>query len=85
MALNSDAKFKEELKCCCIDDNEEFGQFSQFFLKSLKIGTLMGSFCLQYIMYEPKITKELCATTLKNDAKFEKELTCHLKMISGIL
>ena len=31
-------------------------------------------------MFEPKkCTEELCVTTLKNDAKFEEELTCALK------
>ena len=57
MALNSDAKFKEELKCCCIDDNEEFGQFSQFFLKSLKIGTLMGLFVYSILRMSQKLQR----------------------------
>ena len=40
----------------------------------------MSYFCRQYIMFEPKkSTEELCAMTLKNDAKFEEELTCALK------
>ena len=26
-----------------------------------------------------KFTEELCLVTMKNDAKFEEELTCHLK------
>ena len=30
-------------------------------------------------MFEPKSTVELCVITLKNDAKFEEELTCALK------
>ena len=38
-------------------------------LESVKIGTMMGSFCLQ----------ELCVMTMKNNAKFEEELTCHFK------
>ena len=27
-----------------------------------------------------KFTGELCVMTMKNDAKFEEELTCHLKI-----
>ena len=27
-----------------------------------------------------KFTEELCLVTMKNDAKFEEELTCHLKI-----
>ena len=27
-----------------------------------------------------KITGELCVMTMKNDAKFEEELTCHFKI-----
>ena len=26
-----------------------------------------------------KFTEELCVMTMKNDAKFEEELTCHFK------
>ena len=42
---------------------------------TLKICTLMCYFCRKYIMFEPKIAEELCVITLKNDAKFEEELT----------
>ena len=27
-----------------------------------------------------KFTEEVCLMTMKNDAKFEEELTCHLKI-----
>ena len=27
-----------------------------------------------------KFAEELCVTTIKNDAKFEEELTCHFKI-----
>ena len=29
--------------------------------------------------FYPKFTKELCAMAMKNDAKFEEELTCRSK------
>ena len=31
-----------------------------------------------------KFTEELCLMTMDNDAKFEEELTCHLKIARGI-
>ena len=39
-------------------------------LESVKIEPLMGSL---------KFTEELCVMTMKNNAKFEEELTCHFK------
>ena len=38
----------------------------------LKIGTFIGSFYTKQKMYE--------LMTMKNDAKFETELTCHFKI-----
>ena len=49
-------------------------------LESLKIGILMGSFNPKQKKYELKSTGELCVMTMKNDAKFEEELTCHFKI-----
>ena len=49
-------------------------------LGSVKIGTFMGSFCPKYKMHELKIYKGVCVMTLKNDAKFEEELTCRFKI-----
>ena len=31
-------------------------------------------------MYELKFTEELCVMAMKNDAKFEEELTCQFKI-----
>ena len=31
-----------------------------------------------------KFTEELCVMTMKNDAKFEEELTCHFKIDTTI-
>ena len=60
--------------------HEECDEFSPEHLKNLKIGTLMGSFYPKWKMYEFKITEELCVMTMKNDAKFEEELTCRFKV-----
>ena len=46
---------------------------------SLKICTLMWNVCRKYIVWSKKSTEELWVITLKNNAKFEKELTCILK------
>ena len=43
-------------------------------LKSLKIGTFMGSFYPKKKIYE--LTGELCVERKKNNATFEEELTC---------
>ena len=59
--------------------HEEYGSFTRA-LESLKIGILMGSFNPKQKKYELKSTGELCVMTMKNDAKFEEELTCHFKI-----
>ena len=43
-----------------------------------EICTLMCYFCRKYVSAK-KSTEELCVITLKNDPKFEEELTCALK------
>ena len=51
----------------------------QIFTRALdifKIGTLMGSFCPKQKKYN---LKELCVMTMKNNAKFEEQMTCHFK------
>ena len=40
----------------------------------------MRSFCPKYKMHELKFTGELCVVTLKNNEKFEEELTCQCKI-----
>ena len=40
----------------------------------------MGSFCPKQKMNKLKNYRELCVMTLKDDAKFEEELTCHFKI-----
>ena len=47
--------------------------------KSLKIRTFIGSFNPKQRIYEFKIY-EICIKTKKNDAKFEKEVTCRFKI-----
>ena len=46
---------------------------------SLKICTLMCYFCRKYIMFELKKYRGIRVITLKNNPKFEEQLTCALK------
>ena len=49
-------------------------------LEKVKIGALVESFYPKYKMHELKFTEASCVMTLKNDEKFEKELTCCFKI-----
>ena len=66
MTLKSDPKFEEKLTCGLEID---MGNFTRSF-ESVKIWTLMGSFCQKQKTFELKIY-----TTMENDAKFEEGLT----------
>ena len=54
--------------------------FHQSTFESLEIGTFIGSFYTKQKIYELKLTGELCVMTMKNHAKFEKELTSQFKI-----
>ena len=60
----------------------------QIFTRALgsgKIRTLMGSFVQSKKCMDLKFTEELCVMTMKNDATFKEELTCHFKDDMGNL
>ena len=59
--------------------HEEFGKFSPEHLKVSKLGLWWDPFVQSRKYMSLKFTEELCLVTMKNDAKFEEELTCHLK------
>ena len=49
-------------------------------LESLKISTLIGSFCAKYLMFDlKKVQRSQYFMTLKRDAKFKEKLTCGLE------
>ena len=77
MALNIDATFEGKLTCAFKNDMRNLANFHQSMFESLKIGTLMGSFYPKQKIYELKFT--VCVMTMKNDTKFEEELTCQFK------
>ena len=47
--------------------------------KSVKIGTFWDPVVLSRKCMSLTFTEELCVRTMKNNAKFEEELTCHFK------
>ena len=55
---------------------EEFGKFSPEHTNVSKLGLSLGHFIQSRKCMSLKLTGELCVRTMKNDAKFEEELTC---------
>ena len=49
-------------------------------MKVSKLGLLLATFIQTRKFLSLKFTGELCVMTMKNDAKFEKELTCQFKI-----
>ena len=77
MTMKSDAKFEQKLTFGSKNDTRNLVSFNA---SSGKSGDLMCYLCLKYIKFQgKKRAEELCIITLKNDAKFEEELTCGLK------
>ena len=54
-------------------------QISPEHLEVLKLGLLSDHLLQSKKSMSLKITEELCVITMKNDAKFEEELTCRFK------
>ena len=59
--------------------HEKFGKFSPEHLKVSKLGLWWDPFVQSRKGMTLKFAEELCAMTMKNNAKFEEELTCHFK------
>ena len=79
MALSIEATFEGKLTCAFKNDMRNLVHFHQSMFRSLKIGTLMGSFYPKQKMYELKTYRRVCVMAMKNDAQFEEELTCQFK------
>ena len=60
--------------------HEEFGKFSPERLKVSKLGLSLSPFIQSGKYMNLKLTGEFCFTTMKNDAKFEKEFTYQFKI-----
>ena len=77
--LNIDAKFEGKMTCTFENDMRNLANFSQSTFESLKIGLLLGLFSQRRKCISLKFTGDLCVTTMKNDVKFEQELTGQFK------
>ena len=64
--------------------HEEFVKFSPEHTKLSKFGLSLDSFIQSRKCMSLKLRGELCIVTMKNDAKFEDELTCQFKIDMGI-
>ena len=60
--------------------HEEYGKFSPEQLKVSKLGFWWDPLIQSRKNMSLKSTEKLCVMKMKNDAKFEKELTCHFKI-----
>ena len=58
----------------------EYGKFSPEHLKASKLGLWWEPFIQSRKFMSLKFTEKLFVMTIKNDTKFEKELTCGFKI-----
>ena len=81
MTLRSYANFEEKLTGGSKKDRRIWHTFTRA-LESVKIGTLMGFFCPKQKRYDLKIYRRaMCHNNeMKNNAKFEEELTSPFKI-----
>ena len=79
MALRIDTKIEGKLTCASKNDVRNLANFHQSMFKSLIIGTFIGSFYPKKKYMSLKFAGELCVMTMKNDAKFEDDLTWQFK------
>ena len=85
MTLKIDTNFEGKLMCASENAMTNLANFHQSTLESPKIGFLMASFCLKLKVYELKVYKRVMCLTLKNDPRFEEELTCQFNIYMGNL
>ena len=76
MTLKIYAKFEEKLICSLKKDIRNLANFHQ---STRKLGLRWDPFvqCRKGMTLE--FTEELCLMAMKNNEKFEEELTCHFK------
>ena len=75
MALKSDVKFEEKLAGGLRNDVRNLEH-----LKVSKLGLWRDPFVRSRECVSLKFTDQWYVMTMKNDAKFEEELTCHFKI-----
>ena len=79
MTLKSDSKFEKKLTLGSNNNMRNFVNFNAGSSKSENLHFDVKRLSKVYYVWSKKSTGELWVTTLKNDAKFEEELTCVLK------
>ena len=80
MALNTDAKFDGKLTCAFKNGMRNLANFDQSTFESLKIRLWWDLFVQSRKCTSLKFTGEFCVMKMKNDTKFEGELTCQFKI-----
>ena len=81
MKLESDAKFEEKLTCGLENDMRNLENVHQTTQKSQNWnfdGIFLSKVENRKYM-SIRFSEEICAMTMKNNAKFEEELTCRFK------
>ena len=74
------SKFEGKMTCASKNEMRNFPSFYNSTFESLKIGTFIGPFIQSRKYTSLKFTGELCVTIMRNDEKFEEDLTCQLKI-----
>ena len=86
MTLKSQAKFDKGKSDLWFGKwHKEYDKFSPEYLKVSKLGLWWDPLIQSRKSMSSKFTEELCVMTMKNDAKFEEEMTCVSKLTWGIL
>ena len=76
--------WKKNWLVVCKMTYEDFGKLSPEHLIVSKLGFWWNPFIQIRKYMSLKFTEELCVMTMKNDAKFERKLTCAFKLTWGI-
>ena len=72
-------KFWRKSDLCFEKRLDKLGEFSPEHLKVSKLGLWWDTFAQSRKGMTLKLAEKLCFMTMKNNAKFEEELTCHFK------
>ena len=80
MAQNIDVKFEGKLTSTSKNGMRNLANFTRARLKVHKLRLLLGPFIQSRKFTSLKFTRELSVMTMKNDAKFEEDLTCQFKI-----
>ena len=80
MALKINATLHRKLTCTFKNDIRNLGNFHQNTGKSKKFGLWWDPFIQSKKCMSLKLTGEFCVVPMKNEAKFEEELSCQFKI-----